>query len=200
MDAMIKRKIITIIIGILLLGVVVGAGVSNIFDLPKKEETFNSNLDSTTKSWVSSNLVNIKWDGNLLVSNNNNTFKMNFCYTEDFGNEHTYCSNIMLIRDYESESKYCLVQNNSCDMWCLEFDEGNCVKTTPEHKKGSECAWYKHECTTWANTPLKDMLEQRYVEKADEVLARVYRNHNKETPISVDVGNKTITTNAGASP
>jgi len=162
------KLIILIVIFGILIGGFTAKGVG-IIDLVKKRETFNSNLDSTTKEWIDNNLEKVMWKGNTFeVSNNENTFKMKFCYTQK-ETKKRYCTKYMLIRDFNKEKIYC-------------------------SKLGKE------KCLEWSDYTSEELLKIRYVEKADEVLARVYRNNNKPTPAIVDIGNKTIKTNSGQMP
>ena len=74
------------------------------------------------------------------------------------------CDKYVLIADYAKESLYCFSYN--------ETDES--------------------ECLVWNNVPLKDMLDERYLKVADDVMSRVYRTYNNPVPTDKDVGKKTI--------
>jgi len=206
-----KRKIIiTILILIALLGVVVGVGMGNILDnLEYKKEIFQFNLSQIQKDWVTSNYKDVGWVGDTFEVSNNNTFKMNFCYTLNEVNETAKCTKIMLIRDYSTEKIRCTAYNNKCVIYndaecnesiCIGYDRKDCIEWECISYDEPVCIEYDNSCLEWGEYTLGELLEIKYVEKADEVLARLYRNNNKKEPTKIDVGDKTLKTSVSPSP
>lgn len=170
-----KRKaIMTIFVLTLLLGVVVADIVAVVLP-PKVDETFDSNLPTEVKNWLNANNVQSGWSSGLQISNDDNTYKQTFCYTY---NGQRNCQLLGLVMDYQTESKYCKTEGEVCVL----IDDEN----------PRTCLLKRTDCTEWANTPLRTMLQERYVIAGDEVLSRLYNSENKVAPDIVDVGNKTI--------
>lgn len=168
-----RRKTIIGIFALLILTGFTIAEVSNIIIPPKEDEIFNSNLSTTIKTWLNANNIKSYWTGNLYITNGQETYKQEFCYIyKDKSN----CEILGLIIEYSKESLYCF--------------EYKCLKIIDK-----DCVLYSDECLTYSNMLLKDLLQERYIEKADEVLLRLYKKENRATVTTIDTGNKTIITN-----
>ncbi len=177
-----KIMITILILGLMTVGVI-GANI-----LDSLDNNFDSTLDSTKKTWLRNNLDNVRYEGDL-EETNANAYKMKFCYGL---NQTRPCSKLTLIRNYEDEKRYCNENNNTCIEWCDEWNGDECIYGTFEKGDKKDCIDYDTGCIDWQNKSLTTLLEEKYVEKADEVLLRVYNQHNKPTPTIAGKGNITI--------